>query len=240
MYFSCSAVQSSMNLMQPDALVLEYTQTMMGFLMIKPKPQHIGMIGLGGGSIAKFCHRYLPKTNMTVVEINPHVIALRDQFQIPPNGDRFTVIEGDGAEFVRQARQRYDILIMDGFGVDGIPLPLCSQPFYDDCRNALPPGGVFIANLHTEDTDYDAYLARISQSFGPSVLVVEEPESAQSTVFACNGPLPSAPKKGQALRPARLPDSAWHQLDAAFANFAQAWRKGLYKNETTQASTGLA
>lgn len=228
-----------MNLMQPDALVLEYTQTMMSFLMLNPKPQHIGMIGLGGGSIAKFCHRYLPKTNMTVVEINPHVIALRDQFQIPPNGDRFTVIEGDGAEFVRQARQRYDILIMDGFGVDGIPLPLCSQQFYDDCRDALPPGGVFIANLHTEDTDYDTYLARISQSFGPSVLVIEEPESAQSTVFACNGPLPSAPKKGQALRPAKLPDSAWHQLDAAFANFAQAWRKGLYKTETPQASTGL-
>ena len=33
LYFSCSAVQSSMNLMQPDALVLEYTQTMMGFLL---------------------------------------------------------------------------------------------------------------------------------------------------------------------------------------------------------------
>lgn len=229
-----------MNLMQPDALVLEYTQTMMGFLMIKPKPQHIGMIGLGGGSIAKFCHRYLPKTNMTVVEINPHVIALRDQFQIPPNGDRFMVIEGDGAEFVRQAKQQYDILIMDGFGLDGIPAPLSSQQFYDDCRDALPPGGVFIANLHTEDADYDTYLSRIHQSFGPSVLVVEEPESAQSTVFACKGPLPSAPKKGQALRPAKLPDSAWHQLDAAFANFAQAWRKGLYKNETTQASTGLA
>jgi spermidine synthase len=229
-----------MNLMQPDALVLEYTQTMMGFLMIKPKPQHIGMIGLGGGSIAKFCHRYLPKTNMTVVEINPHVIALRDQFQIPPNGDRFTVIEGDGADFVRQAKQQYDILIMDGFGLDGIPAPLSSQQFYDDCRDALPPGGVFIANLHTEDADYDTYLSRIHQSFGPSVLVVEEPESAQSTVFACKGPLPSAPKKGQALRPAKLPDSAWHQLDAAFANFAQAWRKGLYKNETTQASTGLA
>lgn len=229
-----------MNLMQPDALVLEYTQTMMGFLMIQPKPQHIGMIGLGGGSIAKFCRRYLPKTAMTVVEINPHVIALRDQFQIPPNGKRFTVIEGDGAEFVQQARQRYDILIMDGFGVDGIPLPLCSQQFYDDCHDALPPGGVFIANLHTEDADYDIYLARISQSFGASVLVVEEPESAQSTVFACKGLLPTTPHKGSPLRPANLPDSAWHQLDAAFVNFAQAWRKGLYKTETPQASTGLA
>ena len=149
------------------------------------------------------------------------------------------VIEGDGADFVRQAKQQYDILIMDGFGLDGIPAPLCSQQFYDDCRDALPPGGVFIANLHTEDADYDTYLARISQSFGPSILVVEEPESAQSTVFASKGPLPAAPKRGQTLRPAKLPDAAWHQLEAAFANFAQAWRKGLYKNETSTTSTAL-
>lgn len=225
--------------MQPDALVLEYTQTMMGFLMLKPQPEHIGMIGLGGGSIAKFCHRYLPKTNMTVVEINPHVIALRDQFLIPRNSDRFNVVEGDGAVFVCQAEQRYDVLIMDGFGVDGIPAPLCSQQFYDNCSHALPPGGIFIANLHTEDDGYDDYLGRISTSFDGKVLVVEEPESAQSTVFALKGTWPPAPKKGQGLRPVKLPDSAWHQLDMAFNHFAHVWRQGLYTSETQRASTNL-
>ena len=41
------------------------------------------MIGLGGGSLAKFCHHYLPETRITVVEINPHVIAMRRHFQVP-------------------------------------------------------------------------------------------------------------------------------------------------------------
>lgn len=219
-----------MNLMQPDALVLEYTQTMMGFLLLKPQPRHIAMIGLGGGSIAKFCHRYLPSTCMTVVEINPHVIALRDRFLIPPNGNRFAVIEGDGAQFVRQSNQVHDVLIMDGFGESGIPASLCSQTFYDDCYGALPSGGIFIANLHTEDTAYDTYLSRICQSFGDAILVVEEPESAQSTVFACKGKMPLPPKRSTSLRPDGLPEAAWHQLSAAFSNFAKTWRKGLYKS----------
>ena len=35
------------------------------------------MIGLGGGSLVRFCHRHLPHSRMTVVEINPAVVALR-------------------------------------------------------------------------------------------------------------------------------------------------------------------
>ncbi|MDE8344502.1 MAG: hypothetical protein POG24_11875, partial [Acidocella sp.] len=70
-----------MNLDDPCALDLEYSRTMMGFLLFKPEPKHIAMVGLGGGSLAKFCHRYLPATRIEVVEINPHVLALRDEFR---------------------------------------------------------------------------------------------------------------------------------------------------------------
>ena len=37
---------------------------MMGFLLFKPQPRSIGMIGLGGGSLAKFCYRYLSRTRI--------------------------------------------------------------------------------------------------------------------------------------------------------------------------------
>src|SRR5512146_1660508 len=85
LYFSISEIQSRMDLRDPFALDLEYTRTMMGFLLFRPDPRQIAMIGLGGGSLAKFCHRHLPAARLQVVEINPHVIALRDEFHVPPD-----------------------------------------------------------------------------------------------------------------------------------------------------------
>ena len=78
---ACAAwTQSCMLLDAPDVLALDYTRTLMGFLLFDPRPRSILMVGLGGGSLAKYCHRHLPQADITVVEINPHVIALRERF----------------------------------------------------------------------------------------------------------------------------------------------------------------
>jgi len=53
LHFSISEIQSRMDVRNPYALDLEYTQTMMGFLLFLPEPRRIAMIGLGGGSLAK-------------------------------------------------------------------------------------------------------------------------------------------------------------------------------------------
>jgi spermidine synthase len=57
---------------------------MMLVLLFNPAPRSILMIGLGGGSLPKYCHRHLPQCDITVVEINPAVISLREAFQVPP------------------------------------------------------------------------------------------------------------------------------------------------------------
>src|SRR5688572_15897680 len=111
LHFSICEIQSRMKLDDPYALDIEYTRTMMGFLLFQPDPRHIAMIGLGGGSMAKFCHRYLPGARIHVVEINPHVLALRDEFHVPPDDHRFRVIRGDGAHFVRYRSMRSDVLV---------------------------------------------------------------------------------------------------------------------------------
>src|SRR5690606_38116351 len=58
--FSHDSVQSSMRLDDPDALACEYTRRMMSFLLFVPDPREIVMIGLGGGSLAKFCYKNVP------------------------------------------------------------------------------------------------------------------------------------------------------------------------------------
>ena len=88
LHFDLFAIQSEMLLDAPDELMVGYTQTMMGFLLFQPAPSGIGMIGLGGGSLAKFCYRYLPSAVIAVAEIDVDVIALRNEFLRPRRTDR--------------------------------------------------------------------------------------------------------------------------------------------------------
>src|SRR3954463_975616 len=126
LHFNIFSVQSLMDPAMPDHLVLGYTRTIMGFLLFHPQPRHIGTIGLGGGSIQKYCYRHLPQTQISVAEINPEVIAFRDSFHIPNDDDRFQVFCEDGADFVKRHQSRFDVLIVDGFDAAGLPDQLCS------------------------------------------------------------------------------------------------------------------
>ena len=118
------SVQSEMRIDDPDALVNEYTRKMMAFLLFCPEPRRILMIGLGGGSLVKFCSRRLRSTHVTVVEIDANVIALRDHFRIPPDGTDLRVIHGDGARYVAgliDTAEFPDVLLVDAYDRDGIP-----------------------------------------------------------------------------------------------------------------------
>lgn len=187
LHFTQGELQSRMRLDSPCGLEVDYTRTMMGFLLFNPAPAHIGMIGLGGGSIAKFCHRHLPISRMTVLEINPHVIALRSDFQVPPDDARFEVLAADGALFLQTQAPRYDVLLIDGFDYDGQPAALCSQGFYDDCLAALPEDGVLVVNLHYDHPDYPLLFERIRRSFGGNAVEIVTLEKSNSIVFARKG-----------------------------------------------------
>jgi spermidine synthase len=181
LYFEMGSVQSQMHLNQPDFLMLGYTRTMMGFLLFNKRPRHIGTIGLGGGSIQKHCYR----TRISVAEISPEVIALRDQFYIPKDDRRFKVFCEDGADFVFRHSNEFDVLMVDGFDIAGQPEQLCSQRFYDDCYNALTSDGVMVVNL--SDRGYGALLARMRQSFQNRVVVVGCDDGGNQIAFAGKG-----------------------------------------------------
>ena len=165
-------VQSAMSLDDPDRLMLDYTRQMMGFLLFNSSPQAIEIIGLGGGSLAKYCYKYLPDTMITAVEIDPEVIAVREQFFMPPEGDRFEIICDDGAEFVRRDTRCCDVLLVDGFDKNGQPAQLCSLEFYRDCRSRLKPGGVLVVNLCDDNWKHSSILSRMRECFG---LVIDLP-----------------------------------------------------------------
>lgn len=216
LHFTIGETQSSMRLDRPDELQIDYTRTMMGFLLLCPRPRDIAMIGLGGGSLVKFCRRHLPSARLTVVENNPGVIALRKDFGVPDDDARLSVLEEDGAVFIRDPGSRFDVLLVDGFDHAGQPPQLCSQAFYDDCLGALAAGGVLVANLHIDHPDHELFTARIARSFKGNAMQVLAGEKANCIVFAGR----RRPVTLEALRSAAWEDAlqpqAARQLRAEF------------------------
>lgn len=147
LYFSQTCMQSVMNLNAPDDLVFAYTRDMMGFLLHNPAPRHILMIGLGGGSLVKFCHRFLPDCRITVVEICADVLALRDQFMLPADDDRLEIIHDDAINYLQKTELSVDVILLDGFTIDGLASELNTAKFYASCHRALKPEGILVANF---------------------------------------------------------------------------------------------
>ena len=166
--------QSEMRIDNPYALVNEYTRKMMGFLAFQPHPKQILIIGLGGGSLVKYCHRHLPATRITAVEIDPVVLALRSQFLVPPDDDRLTVIQADGADHVALMADRGEgsnAILVDAYDHTGIANAVVKRSFVENTRRILGTSGVFVMNLVAESDDAKRHVETVRQVFRDTVVV---------------------------------------------------------------------
>lgn len=177
-------VQSAMRVNAPNELELAYTRAMMGFLLFHPDPRKILMIGLGGGSVAKFVYHKLPSVKTRVVEISAQVVAAaRSHFFVPEPDQRLQIDVGDGVEYVRNHPAACDVLMVDGYDDRSLVEELASQRFYDDCAAALTPDGMLVANLWSSDKLFDTYFRRIETSFDGLVLSMPAGKRSNVIVF---------------------------------------------------------
>jgi spermidine synthase len=181
-----------MSLLDPDALVAAYTRKMMACLLLNPNPRHVLMLGLGGGSLAKFCYRNLPKTRITVVELDAEVIALRDEFRIPRDDARFCVVHDDGARFVATMEESVDILLVDAFDADGVARSLATARFQADAVRLLTERGVLVMNLWGRTDRYAAILSQAAAAFGSHALLVGVSGELNLLLFASRRPPPKS------------------------------------------------
>jgi spermidine synthase len=184
LHFTNDATQSAMLLSDPDALIAQYTRKMMAFLLFNPSPRHIVMIGLGGGSLAKFCYRHLPRSRITVVEISEDVIALREEFCIPKDDERFRIVHDDGARYIEKLDESIDVLLIDAFDADGIALSLARSDFYARAARHLGENGMLVMNFWGPCDRYVDNLAQARAAFGDSLLLVPVSGDVNVLLFA--------------------------------------------------------
>ena len=188
LYFNLGLVQSTMRISQPDTLDLTYTQKMTAFMLFYPRPKGLLLLGLGGGSLAKFCYRHLPRADITAVEINPHVIAFREAFRIPSDDDRFRILCADAANYITTHTARTDIILVDAFDGIGIAPELDNKDFYNEAYRCLSASGILVMNLAGEKSGFDDPLARMAEVFDDRVLTIKVRDGGNQIAFAFKNP----------------------------------------------------
>ncbi|MEY4592471.1 MAG: hypothetical protein RIR18_1366, partial [Pseudomonadota bacterium] len=129
LHFGSNWVQGAMRIKRPFDLELAYAQDMMFGLLLRAQspeaittgwPKNVLQIGLGAGSLVKWCHRHLPETKVTAVEINPGVYAAARQFfNLPSDDDRLEIIIGDGVQYLQESLDKWDLILLDGYDAEG-------------------------------------------------------------------------------------------------------------------------
>ncbi|MEN3069310.1 transferase [Uliginosibacterium sediminicola] len=208
--FSLKLVQSEMELAAPDALALAYTRRMMGFLLFNAAPKQLIVVGLGGGSLTKYCYRNLARTRITALELSAGVIACRDWFLIPPDDERLAIIQADAAQYFAQPSgsdsTRADVILLDAYDEDGLAPQLCSRRFYEDVRSRLKPAGLLVANISGYGPLAETHIDLMREVFNERVVVIDVSSEGNRIAYAFNNPAHPPPWKNLAREARALDD----------------------------------
>ncbi len=138
----------------------------------RPAAQVLIVGGGDGGSLEEVLKH--PVDRVTMVEIDGGVIDVCRRYLPAICGQAFddpraNVIIGDGARFVAEATDRFDVIIVDSTDPFGPGEILFSEAFYARCRDRLTAGGVIVTQAGIPFTGGDAIrngVARLAASFG--------------------------------------------------------------------------
>ncbi|MGH8143573.1 MAG: spermidine synthase [Steroidobacteraceae bacterium] len=182
--------QSCMDLRRPDRLVFEYTHMMLGALYLLPQPRSILIIGLGGGTLPSTLERLLPQAAIDVVEIDPAVVRVAQQYFGFHADAHVHVIVEDGRVYVRSAlrgTKRYQLIMLDAYDSQYIPEHMLTREFLEEVRALLTPGGIVAANTFSSSRLYQNESVTYRAVFGPFYNL----KSGNRVILAAKDTLPS-------------------------------------------------
>lgn len=190
LHFGTHWIQGAMRMSKPNDLVLSYTQQMMAWMLFHEASvaERIAFLGLGAGSLLRFCMRYTP-SQLTTVEINPQVTAMCRAFFRLPENERSIIEHDDALEWVLDPvnKDQFQVLMVDLYDANAQG-PVCSTvEFYQGCYQALTENGIASINLFGSHPSFQRNLDNIRTAFKAQLLVLPEIEEGNTIVLAFKG-----------------------------------------------------
>jgi spermidine synthase len=191
LHFGSHWTQGAMRIARPYALELEYTREMMLALLLRKGarwPRHVLQIGLGAASLTKFLYRHRPRAALTVVEIEPVVLAAaRAHFKLPEDPKRVTIEIADGHDYVASCEREFDLVLVDGFDAKGRAGMLEMLPFYCNVRAQLSDRGLMVSNMLTRNRGVGASIERMRAAFDGRARTLPPCSSGNTIAVAASG-----------------------------------------------------
>lgn len=191
LHFSTEWVQGAMRMDDPAELVLEYTAQMMGWLLFldPPKQGQIGMLGLGAGSLARFCMKHT-RSPLTVVEWNPRVTSVCQLFFRLPTSPRLTIHHADAGQWVADPANfgTCPVLMVDLYDAQARGPVRDSAGFYMGCRQVLGEVGILAVNLFGQHESFDRNIQNLVKAFDGRIVLLPEIDAGNRIVLAFSGP----------------------------------------------------
>jgi spermidine synthase len=173
--FGSFAIQSAMSLKYPDKLELDYAKAMMSWLLFyEIGSDDILLMGLGGGSLAKYMIKELPYSRVEAIEYRSLVADVaHDYFDLPYNS-RLNVVIDDGAHYVRERLNMqldfYHIIMLDAYDSEGMAKSLSNLEFFTMCKLLLKKNGILVVDLWNNKTQFTELFSLLGGLFEGRIL----------------------------------------------------------------------
>jgi SAM-dependent methyltransferase len=138
--------------------------------------QHLGVVGLGTGSMAGWT---APYRHITFFDIDPqvYVIAANLFTFLPSCGKNCDVILGDGRLSIEKANaNEFDLLMLDAFNSDSIPAHLVSREAIQMYLTKLKPDGLLLFHVSNRYMDVEALISAVATDAGLEALARHDDE----------------------------------------------------------------
>jgi SAM-dependent methyltransferase len=146
-------------------------------------PLRVGIVGLGTGTIAAFARL---GDYYTFYEINPLDIQLANaEFTfVRDSPARVDIVPGDARlSLEREPPQQFDVLALDAFSSDAIPIHLLTREAMALYFRQLKPGGVLAANISNKYLDLKPVFAGATEWLGKRAVVIDTQSEKENAVY---------------------------------------------------------
>lgn len=178
------AGQTWVNLDTGEA-VWDYVRYLKTIGSLLPPGGRVLLLGLGGGMTAR--NMQAIGHSVDSVELDPRIPDVaRRYFGLPPDS---TVIVDDGRHYIRNSRQRYDLIIFDVYQAEIPPAHMLTVETFRELQQRLNPGGFIVISYTgflTGSTGYGArsiYRTLLAAGYAVDLIPTGDQEEARNNIY---------------------------------------------------------